>query len=82
MRLLGAQLAWASNSLRGVSTGAPASLEGQTTGTQDERVKAIGAIVVSALFLVIGVIVLLMGTDDLKKAATGWMGVVLGYWVH
>jgi hypothetical protein len=88
MRLFGTQLQWATRSIRGSSVGVPAGASARAAaavapGVNGERIKAIGAVLVSVIFLVIGAIVLFTGaSDDLKKVATGWMGVVLGYWLR
>ncbi|HEX3432642.1 MAG TPA: hypothetical protein VHT25_01105 [Solirubrobacteraceae bacterium] len=48
-----------------------------------ELAKLIGAGLVSLVLLVFGLIILLHnGSDaDLEKAATGWIGLVAGYWL-
>jgi hypothetical protein len=45
--------------------------------------KLIGAGVVSIVLLVVGIYVLFNGksSSDLQKAATGWIGLVAGYWL-
>lgn len=48
-----------------------------------DLVRLIGTCVVSAVLLAAGVVVLLgdVGNPDLQKAATGWIGLVAGYWL-
>ena len=45
--------------------------------------KVVGAGVLSLILLAAGFYVLLHGrhTADLQKAATGWIGLVAGYWL-
>jgi hypothetical protein len=48
-----------------------------------DLIRLIGTIVVSLVFLVGGFYILLHNgtSDDLQKAATGWLGLILGYWL-
>jgi hypothetical protein len=48
-----------------------------------DLVRVIGTIVVSAVLIVFGIIVLNDdgASEDLQKAATGWIGLVAGYWL-
>jgi hypothetical protein len=50
----------------------------------NDTVRLVGAIIVSLAFLVAGFYTLFhAGTsDDLQKAATGWLGLVLGFWLR
>jgi hypothetical protein len=49
----------------------------------EDLVKLLGATIVSLTLLTAGLYVLLhKGSDgDLQKAATGWIGLVAGYWL-
>lgn len=49
----------------------------------EDGVKLLIAFVISAVLLGAGLYVLLAerASPDLQKAATGWIGVILGYWL-
>jgi hypothetical protein len=49
-----------------------------------DLVKLIGAIVVSVALVVAAVVVLTdkSTNNDLQKAATGWIGLVAGFWLR
>ncbi len=51
--------------------------------TRDE-VKLAMSVAVSAILLAAGLYVVLSndGGADLQKAATGWIGLILGYWLQ
>jgi hypothetical protein len=53
------------------------------TDASKELAKLIGAGLVSLVLLGLGIFILLHnGSDsDLEKAATGWIGLVAGYWL-
>jgi hypothetical protein len=49
-----------------------------------DKVKLIGAAVVSLVLLIAGLYILIFkngASDALQKAATGWIGLVVGYWL-
>jgi hypothetical protein len=41
-------------------------------------------VLISAVALILGIVVLMSGHHDptLKRSATGWIGAVIGYWLH
>jgi hypothetical protein len=41
-------------------------------------------VAISAVALIFGIVVLMTGHHDpsLKRAASGWIGAVIGYWLH
>lgn len=54
-----------------------------SSATRD-LVKLIGAAVVSLALLIAGLYILIFkngASDALQKAATGWIGLVIGYWL-
>lgn len=48
-----------------------------------DQIKLIGACVVSATLLAAGLWVLLgdVGDPDLQKAPSGWIGIIVGFWL-
>jgi hypothetical protein len=69
--------------LREIKATDKSSRAGQQAITSEAGIRLLGASVLSFALLVFGFYVLLDGgsSGELQKVATGWIGVVVGYWL-